>query len=411
MRKKEKIKSSKPYLENTTDKTGEIAVHYGFLIIKPPQITSDDVHKSKQFKEFDYYEDAVEKVALSRWYLEEKLDLEAQPLAFHYKKPATWGHLKRKHGEEIYGFEIMGSAKSTSEALILKCALAVLEEYDHTNLFIDINSIGDKDSMGKFERELNNYLRKNVEKVPLKIRKEFKKDHHSMLKDKRAETLDFRRGVPQPIGSLSENSRLHFKEVLESVETFNTAYKIKPSILSNKLYASNTIFEIRKIKDTKQSGKSSSTTEDEDEGELLAYGYRYNHLVKKLGGKREIPSVGVTIMVKKNPQMSKKVIIKNIKKPRFYLVQLGSGAKLKALHIVEMLRKQKIPVYHSITKDKITGQLSGAEYMKATHVLIMGQKEAIENTVIVRSVDNREQETVSLDDLPDFLKKIGKNKK
>ncbi len=92
----------------------------------------------------------------------------------------------------------------------------------------------------------------------------------------------------------------------------------------------------------------------------------------------------MTILVKKNPKTTKKVLIKNIKKPHLYLVQLGATAKLKALNIVEMLRKQKILVYHSITKDKITGQLNGAEYMKATHVLIMGQKEAIENTMVVQ---------------------------
>jgi len=176
---------------------------------------------------------------------------------------------------------------------------------------------------------------------------------------------------------------------LESLETFDTTYKIKPSLLSNKLFASNTVFEIR--------------SEDD---ELLAYGYRYNHLAKKIGGKREVPSVGVTILVKRNPAMAKKIKIKNIKKPKFYLVQLGSTAKLKALNVVEMLRKQKIPVYHSITKDKITGQLSGAEYMKATHVLVMGQKEAVENSMIVRSIANREQETVALDELANFLKKL-----
>ncbi|MCX6701755.1 MAG: His/Gly/Thr/Pro-type tRNA ligase C-terminal domain-containing protein [Candidatus Zambryskibacteria bacterium] len=403
MTKKEKSESKKSYLENITDKTGEIAVHYGFLVIKPPQINNEDIQKSKQFKEFDHYEDVSEKIALTRWYMEERLDLEAQPLAIHYKKLLAGTSTKKKPRIETYGFEIMGSFKSTSEALLLKCALAVLEKYGYANLFIDINSIGDRESIGKFERELSNYFRKQAHTIPAKIRQEFKKNHHLMLMDTRIETSDFRKNVPQPIGSLSENSRLHFKEVLECVETFDTAYKIKPSILSNKLYASNTIFEIRDM-----TNKTSATTEATTDGELLAYGYRYNHLAKKIGGKREIPTVGMTIFVKKNPEMSRKIIIKKIKKPRFYLVQLGPIAKLKALQIVEMLRKQKIPVYHSITKDKITGQLSGAEYMKATHVLIMGQKEAIENTTVVRNIANREQETVPLDELCDFLKKISK---
>ena len=76
-----------------------------------------------------------------------------------------------------------------------------------------------------------------------------------------------------------------------------------------------------------------------------------------------------------------------------------------------MLRKQKIPVYHSITKDKISGQLNGAEYMKASHVLIMGQKEAIENSMVVRNIVNREQETISIENLAEYLKNIDTKKK
>ena len=223
-----------------------------------------------------------------------------------------------------------------------------------------------------------------------------------MVKSTTPEINDFLKTSPQSISSLSDISRLHFKEVLESLEAFEVMYKIKPSILSNKLYASYTVFEIRQQK----SGEANPGVDDE----LVAYGYRYNHLAKKIGGKREIPSIGVTIFAKKSPRLSKKMLIKKIKKPHFYLVQLGSTAKIKALNIVEMLRKQKIHVYHSITKDKITGQLSGAEYMGASHVLIMGQKEAIENTMVVRSIANREQETVPLSQLAEHLKKLDKSK-
>jgi len=399
MPKKEKLKTEKSYLESTTDRVGEVAVHYGFLVIKPPHITADDLHKLKSYKEFDHYNDALEKIALTRWYMEERFDLEAQPFAIHYKKPLGGHQVKKRHGTETYGFEIMGSAKSTSEALLLKCALAVLEDQGYSDLFIDINSIGDRESIARFDRELGNYYRRNSHVIPAKIRGEFKKNHHLALQDTRDETHDFRKNAPQPISSLSENSRLHLKEVLECLETFNTTYKIKPNILSNKHFASNTIFEIRKLK-----------SDNDDEGELLAYGYRYNHLAKKLGGKREIPTVGLTIFVKKTKDSLKQVLIKNLKKPKFYLVQLGQSAKLKALHIVELLRKHKIPVYHSITKDKITGQLSGAEYTKATHVLILGQKEAIENTIVVRNITNREQDTIPIEELCDFLKKVNKAK-
>jgi histidyl-tRNA synthetase len=390
--KREKKTVQKSHVESVTDKVGEIAVQYGFTVIKAPPVGGPETIRGKQFKEFDYYGDAEEKIALTNWYINDKLDSGAQPLLIHYKKQFAPTALRKKSTQEMYGFEIMGSNRSTSEALLLKCALAVLDELGYKDTYIDINTIGDRESIAKFERELGNYHRKHVGAMPAKLRQEFKKNHYAILTNTSAENDELRNSAPQPIGSLSEIARIHFKEVLEFLETFEVTYKIKPSVLSNKLYASHTAFEIRSGDD------------------LLAYGYRYNHLAKKLGGKREVPSIGATIVVKKTPAVNKKVLIKSIKKPRFYLIQLGPSAKLKALNVVEMLRKHKIPVYHSITKDKITGQLSGAEYMKATHVLVMGQKEAMENSIIVRSIATREQETVFLANLPEFLKGLDKKK-
>lgn len=378
------------------DVVGEIAIHYGFNVIKPPQITNDDLSKSKQFKEHDHYEDAHEKVSLTRWYIEERFDLEAQPLSFHFKKSSVSSNLKKKTNDEVYGFEIMGSNKSTSESLLLKCIISTLEELGYKDICVDINSIGDRESMSKFEREMNSHFRKNSNLLTTKTKQEFKKNIYSILKNTGTDAKDFLKSAPQTVGTLSENSRIHFKEVLESLEAFGVTYKINSAVISNKLYSGFTTFEIRTI----------PTDDDPTKSELLAYGYRYNSLGKKLGAKREIPSIGATILVKKSKELAKKILVKNIKKPKFYLVQLGNTAKLKALNVVEMLRKHKIPIYHSITKDKITGQLSGAEYMKASHVLIMGQKEAVENSIVVRDIQSRKQETVKLEDLPKFLKAL-----
>lgn len=397
MTKKEIEKEPKSHLETITDKIGEIAINYGFAVVKPPQITHEDVTKSKQFKEFDHYSDVEEKVALTRWYMEKRLDMESQPIAIHFKKPLPGSHSKKKPSVEMYGFEVMGSSRATSEALLIKTTLAVLEELGYSDLFLDINSIGDRESINRFERDLHAHFRKNAHLLSAKLKNDFKKNHYAFLLENHSDSQEFLKTAPQPVGSLSEAGRLHFKEVLESIEAFEVPYKIKPNIISNKHYAAYTVFEVRQISEKKDS-----------DGELLAYGYRYNHLAKKLGGKREIPSMGVTIVVKKHPATQKKVIIKNIKKPKFYLIQLGSIAKLKVLNIVEMLRKNKINVYHSITKDKITGQLNGAEYMKATHVLIMGQKEAIENSMVVRNLVNREQDTVPVAQLVEYLKNLDK---
>lgn len=394
MPKKEKTVKETNHLAMECDKVGEIAISYGFSIINPPHISGEDLSKTKPFREYDFYKDCEEKIALTRWFEEKNCVSEPPPIMVHFKKPLPGSGHKKKPTEDMYGFEIMGSIRSTSEAVIIKTALSVLSDLGYKDISVDINSIGDKESITKYDRELGSYFRKHAHEIPAKVRQEFKKNPYSVITDTSSEVESFTQCAPQAISSLSDLSRIHFKEVLEYLEAFDVTYKIKPNLFSNKTYASHTIFEIRE------------NTGKKDGGSLLAYGYRYNYLAKKIGSKKEIPSVGMTIVVKKNPAFAKKIFIKNIKKPHFYLVQLGATAKLKALNVVETLRKQKISVYHSLTKDKIGGQLSGADYMKATHLIIIGQKEALENTVVVRNVINREQDTVKVSELADFLKKL-----
>jgi histidyl-tRNA synthetase len=385
--------NSKSHLAAECDKVGEIAVGYGFTVVVPPRIAPDDFSKAKQFRDFDFYGDAEEKVALLRWFDENNFFSEPPPLLIHFKKPLHGSERQKKPSEESYGFEIMGSARATSEALLIKTALSVLSDLGYKDLCLDINSIGDKESIGKFDRELASYFRKRSGELPAKMRAEFKKNPYAAIASAGPAEEIFDKDLPQTVATLSDLSREHFREVLEYLEAFECVYKIRRNLLPNKSYASGTIFEIRQMT-------------EKNNGPLLAYGYRYNYLAKKIGLKKDIPSVGMTLVVKKTPAVSKKIIVKKIKKPCLYLIQLGGTAKLKALNVVETLRKNKIPVCHSVIKDKIGGQLSGADYIHASHLLIIGQKEALENTVVVRHAVTREQETVPMKDLPEFLKKL-----
>jgi histidyl-tRNA synthetase len=95
-----------------------------------------------------------------------------------------------------------------------------------------------------------------------------------------------------------------------------------------------------------------------------------------------------------------------IKKPKVFFVQLGFEAKLKSLTIIEILRKAKIPVEQAISKDGLGSQLGLAEKLGIPYVLIFGQKEALDNTVIVRDMESRSQETIKIENLGDYIKHL-----
>lgn len=92
-------------------------------------------------------------------------------------------------------------------------------------------------------------------------------------------------------------------------------------------------------------------------------------------------------------------------RPDIFLAQLGELARRKSLKVLEILRLNNFPVRESLGRDAIKSQLKVAEKIGAALALIVGQKEALDDTIIIREVDSGIQETVPQEKLIDFLKR------
>ena len=66
----------------------------------------------------------------------------------------------------------------------------------------------------------------------------------------------------------------------------------------------------------------------------------------------------------------------------------------------------KIPLYVSLARDRLGAQVSCVEKYHTPYVIVMGKKEAVERTAIVRNNDTHSQDVISLADLPKHMKKI-----
>ena len=161
-------------------------------------------------------------------------------------------------------------------------------------------------------------------------------------------------------------------------------------MIPDRRHSSHTIFEI-------------TAGGAENKKEIIASGGRYDGLAKKIGLRKDIPAIGIKISSKK---IGGAPIRSKIKTPGFFFLQLGFEAKLKGLNIIEMLRKAKILVQQSLSRDMLGGQIALAEKMKMPYALIMGKKESMENTVMVRDMNTRSQETVPVGNLSAYLKKL-----
>lgn len=367
------------------DRAHVIATYFGFVPVAAPKITKEDIELVRECGEHPHY-DAVEKAALMRAYIGKNLSSEPHPLAWVYKKPAS----RKKFGGHALHF--IGSASGIAEAALIRTAVSILSEEGYKDLRVDINCIGDKESISAYEKELSNHARQFSPDLPDDLKQRIKENAFSLFGTEVPEFARLRETAPSSITFLSTQSRTYFKEVLEYIEALGIEFRLAPELVGEKNHASHTVFAIR------ESG-------NENPGEALAVGYRYSRMGRYFGLRKEIPMAGATIFANAKRDSAAKTY-KELPRPKFFLVQLGREAKIKTLSLIELLRTHRIPVHHYLGRDKLTAQLAGAETLRASHLIIIGQKEALDGTATVRNVSTRAQDTISLSTLPHFLKNL-----
>lgn len=375
------------------DKPLVTASYFGFTPIATPRITEEDIKAAVHCDALPHF-DAVEKAALIRAYMEANMAELPHPLALIHRRAV------KKRGEDAgYTLHYIGAAGGLAEAALIRAALSILSDEGHKSLRVDLNCVGDKDSLAAYERELGNFLRKaNLAPLSEEMREALKADVFNLFRREEEALLELRGRAPSAVSFLSSQARNHFKEVLEFVESLGVEFGLEPSLIGEKHHSSHTVFGIRR------SGLEAERAEGGDE--FLAVGYRYSRLGKRLGLRKEVPMASVSVFTGKNKKESARKLYKELPRPKFYLVQLGREAKMRTLSLLEDLRREHVSVHHFLGKDKLGIQLQGAEEHRVPYLIIIGHKEALDGTATVRNIQTRAQDTISLSLLPQYLKKI-----
>ena len=400
------------------EKAQEVAVYYGFKPIETPVLEHEEVFVSAIGEGTDIIDKEMytlktkggDKLAVRpeytagvmRAYLEHGMQTLPQPIML-YSYGQTFRHDKPQRGRwrqfRQFNLEILGTDKSIADALIIRTLMTILEEYGFKDLVIDINSMGDKETRPAFVKELVNYYKKHLETLCKDCHERIKSNPLRLLDCKQPECQPLKDNAPSSLSFLSSDARNHFKEVLQYLEEMGIPYRVNNSLVRGQSYYSRTVFEVIKI-DVNEDGKEKEIT--------ITGGGRYDYLAKMMGSKKDVPSVGSGLSMERIRMFPecKTIAPRIMKAPKVYFIQLGFEAKLKSLCIMEVLRKAHIPVHQSLSKDSLGAQLGMAEKMEIPYCIIFGQKEAMDNTVIVRHMGTRSQDTVKIDALSDYIKHL-----
>ncbi len=286
---------------------------------------------------------------------------------------------------------VVGVKSAIAEGLVLASLIEGVKDCGIESFVVHINSLGDRESYARYMKELQSFLRAHINDLPAYARDELLAGNvvksYGKLVDKDHECI---KDAPSSIDFLNDESREHLHDVLEYIEHMDIQYELDPTIIGSGDCWSHTIFEIR-------------VPSADGNCVVFARGGRHDTLAQKIY-RIDIPSVSATIEheLKGRTKMSNHKDVT----PSFFFAQLGTNAKMKSFSVVSQCKNAQVPIAHRIAVESIGDQLKHAEKLSVPYTVIIGHKEALEDSAIVRNMYNHSQTIVPLKNLTTHLNRL-----
>lgn len=337
-----------------------------------------------------------------RAYLENGMTSWPQPVKLYYQMPMfrydrPQAGRYREHWQ--FGVEVLGEKSPLLDVTIIALALRVIKAAGLTNTSLQINSIGCPNCRPKYRKALLRFLKENEKKLCVDCKRRLKTNPMRVLDCKEKSCQAVTESAPQMINNLCNTCHNHLKVILEYLDELDIVYEINPRLVRGLDYYVQTVFEIW----------------NEKEGGSLALGGggRYDGLTELLGGKK-VSGMGFGLGADRIVAAMKEegVEIAEDYKVDAFVIQLGAEAKKKCFKLMFDLQNAGVGAEGSLDEGSMSGQLKKANRLKVPYALIIGQKEAYSDTVILKDMHSGAQEIYSQDKIvKELVKRVERLRK
>jgi len=324
-----------------------------------------------------------------RAYVQHGMSSWSQPVKFSEIGP-VFRHERPQSGRfrefRQFDLEAIGDQNAALDVQIMFIFSQILATLGIRNVNILVNSIGCAHCRPSYRKTLRDYYRGRERSLCKDCRKRKKANILRLLDctDEKCERLKI--AAPEVIDNLCAECRKHLKAVLEIMDELELPYMLSPHLVRGLDYYTKTVFEI-------------FPTETEEGERLLALvsGGRFDDLVKLVGGE-DTPAVGGAMGMERVIAYLRKqgVAAPAPKMPRVFLVHLGDLAKKRSMKLMEELRSHSIGVKEAFGRSSISSQMALADKAGTDYVLIIGQQEVADDTIIIRDMKSGSQEVIPM---------------
>lgn len=388
----------KTIFKNTCENYGyqeiETPVFEDVKVFKRDNDTSDMVNKEMYFIDENKALRPEGTAGAIRAFVEHKLYINESPYKMFYMEK-MYRHERPQKGRQReftqIGIENLGDKKAIIDAEVIALGYDVIKKLGLKDIKVLINTIGDNESRKKYAKVLFEYFEDKQNCLCDDCKNRLSKNPLRILDCKIDKDKDIILNAPILHDFLSLESKNYFDEVLNYLDKLNINYHIDSRLVRGLDYYSETVFEV--ISTNKESGAQNT----------LFAGGRYDELVEYFEGPK-ISGIGFAMGLERLLILmdAEGIKIPYIDSIDYYILDL-TNSNPYVLKVARELRRLNKKVELNIYNRKLKAQFKSVERKKAKNVVIIGDDEINQESVVIKNIATQKQISVSLNKLKEMI--------
>ena len=280
-----------------------------------------------------------------------------------------------------FGIEAFGSNFAEQDAEIIALAWHLLAHFRLTNkIDLQVNSIGTSECRAGYRDALKQFLKPHFDELSEISKKRFNTNPLRILDSKNKKEQTILKNGPRISDYYTKDDKEHFNEVKTYLKAMNIPFTINSGLVRGLDYYTKTVFEI--------------TSNELGSQDALLGGGRYDSLVETLGGK-PTPGIGFATGIERILLLINEENFKEHKPvPDVYLICLEKKGIPVSLNLAKILRLKGLNIVSDPLRRSMKAQMRDANKLRARYVLILGENELKDNTIIFKNLESGKQENI-----------------
>jgi histidyl-tRNA synthetase len=312
---------------------------------------------------------------------------------FRHERPQK-GRYRQFHQ---FGVEVFGLAGPDIDAEVILLSSRLWKNFGISqHVTLEINSLGSSEARVAFKAKLVAFLKTRISELDEDSLRRLESNPLRVLDSKNPQVQNVVKDAPKLIDSLDKESAIHFQGLCERLDNLGIKYRVNPALVRGLDYYNRTVFEW--------------VTDSLGAQGTVCAGGRYDGLVEQLGGKAT-QGVGFAIGLERLVLMLQTFELdKNVESVvDIYVTAMDESVEFYARKVSELLRDAlpQIKVMNHCGGGNFKKQMKRADQSGASVALIIGLDEMVSQQVAVKHLREKQpQETISVDELTYFIKKL-----